>query len=124
MTLPFSITPSPSGPPRCKQTLSIARIVPLTFETQSIFSPQGTSFTSLTGGRSDGAPILVNSAIGNEQSALGSQHCDASLQATSRQPPTEILRFAQDDRCGLPLRSRPQTAVTSAARSAQSSPGA
>src|SRR5919109_3274202 len=38
-SLPPSITPCPSGPPRWMQTLSIAEIVPPTFATQITFSP-------------------------------------------------------------------------------------
>src|ERR1017187_1889526 len=60
ITLPPSITPSPSGPPRCRQMLSMALISPLTLATQMVLSPQGNSLASLGPGRSDCAAILAN----------------------------------------------------------------
>src|SRR5713226_3947668 len=59
ITFPSSITPSPSGPPRWRQTLSIALISPFTLATQIILSPQGNSFASLIAGRSDWEVSLV-----------------------------------------------------------------
>src|SRR6202163_4552852 len=52
-TFPPEITPCPSGPPRCRQALSIALISPPTLATQLVFSPQGNSLASLGAGRSD-----------------------------------------------------------------------
>src|SRR5215475_9517854 len=87
-SFPFSITPWPSGPPRCRQTLSIAVIVPFTFAMQIILSPQGNSLASFLGGSSDSLVSLVNIALGrwpwhclldgNEQESLVSQKPAAS----------------------------------------------
>src|SRR5271167_3575249 len=60
ITLPPSITPSPSGPPRCRQTLSMALISPFTLATQIVLSPQGNSFASLLPGSSDWEANLVS----------------------------------------------------------------
>ena len=58
-TLPPSINPCPSGPPRCKHRLSIALKVPFTLATQMTLSPQGNSFASPPAGSSDSALIFV-----------------------------------------------------------------
>src|ERR1700681_4208913 len=52
-TFPPEITPCPSGPPRCRQTLSMALISPFTLATQRVLSPQGNSLASFVAGRSD-----------------------------------------------------------------------
>src|SRR5207302_11441343 len=54
-----SIIPCPSGPPRCRQTLSMAEIVPFTLATQIVLSPQGNSLASPSGGSSDWVVSLV-----------------------------------------------------------------
>src|SRR5208282_4426847 len=59
-TFPPEITPWPSGPPRCRQTLSMALISPFTLATQMVLSPQGNSLASLRAGRSDSVAILTN----------------------------------------------------------------
>src|SRR5450755_3792373 len=59
-TFPPAITPCPSGPPRCRQTLSMALISPLTLAMQIVLSPQGNSFASLTLGSSSREATLVN----------------------------------------------------------------
>src|ERR1022692_88181 len=59
-TFPPEITPCPSGPPRCRHTLSIALISPFTLATQTVFSPQGNSFASLRPGSSAWEATLVN----------------------------------------------------------------
>src|SRR5205085_2339551 len=60
ITLPASTTPSPRGPPRCRQMLSIALISPFTFATQIILPPQENSLASLRAGSSDSEVSLVN----------------------------------------------------------------
>src|SRR6266852_7579863 len=47
-----SIIPCPSGPPRCRHTLSMAEIVPFTLATQMVLLPQGNSLASPSGGSS------------------------------------------------------------------------
>src|SRR5438309_10437431 len=53
------MTPWPKGPPRCRQTLSIAEMVPFTLATQITLSPIVNSLASPSGGRSDGAVSLT-----------------------------------------------------------------
>src|SRR5580704_14193341 len=55
-----SMTPCPSGPPRCRQTLSMAVIVPFTLATQITLSPQGNSLASPSDGSSDWVVSLVS----------------------------------------------------------------
>src|ERR1035441_2216993 len=59
-TFPREITPWPSGPPRCRQMLSMALISPFTLATQMVLSPQGNSLASLAPGSSDWVAILTN----------------------------------------------------------------
>src|SRR5438552_8095146 len=53
------MTPWPKGPPRCKQTLSMAEMVPFTLATQITLSPIVNSLASPSGGRSDWAVSLM-----------------------------------------------------------------
>src|SRR5271157_3069106 len=62
-TFPPEITPCPSGPPRCRQMLSMALISPFTLATQTVLSPQGNSLASLIEGRSDSEAILTKLPI-------------------------------------------------------------
>src|SRR4029077_6378458 len=73
-TLPPSIIPCPSGPPRCMQTLSMALKVPFTLATQMVFSPQGNSLASSAGGSSDSVVSFVKFGMGisNWQLAVSS----------------------------------------------------
>src|SRR5690348_14636763 len=52
-TLPLRMAPSPSGPPRCRQMLSIAEYVPSTLATQISLSPQRNSLAWFVAGSSD-----------------------------------------------------------------------
>src|ERR1022692_1799070 len=59
-TFPPKIAPWPSGPPRCRQMLSMALISPFTLATQIVLSPQGNSLASLIEGSSDWVAILTS----------------------------------------------------------------
>src|SRR5271167_328438 len=65
-----SMTPCPSGPPRCRQTLSMAVIVPFTLATHTTLSPQGNSLASPSGGSSD----CVVSLVSIQHSAFSRRH--------------------------------------------------
>src|SRR2546422_11743377 len=65
-----SIVPCPKGPPRCRQTLSMAEITPFTLATQIILSPQANSLASPSGGNSDWEASLTNGI----KAALGTWH--------------------------------------------------
>jgi len=58
-TLPPSIIPCPSGPPRCGQTLSMALNVPLTLAMQMVLAAQGNSLASSGGGSSGSMASFV-----------------------------------------------------------------
>src|SRR6185437_10776885 len=62
-TLSSRITPCPSGPPRCRQTLSMAEIVPFTLATHTTFSPTVNSRASPGSGRSDLAAMRVKGIV-------------------------------------------------------------
>src|SRR5437588_1561137 len=64
-TFPPSIIPCPSGPPRCRHTLSIALMVPFTLATQTTLSPTVNSLASFSAGSSDWAASLRNSGMGS-----------------------------------------------------------
>src|SRR5882762_11507624 len=69
-----SIIPCPNGPPRCRQTLSMALIVPLTLATQITLSPQGNSFASPSAGSSDWVVSSVKlGMVVNEHLAVSTQ---------------------------------------------------
>src|ERR1700678_2839777 len=71
-TLPPSIIPCPSGPPRCRQTLSMALKVPFTLSMQVVLPPQGNSLASSAGGSSDSLASFVK--VGMFKEALSIQH--------------------------------------------------
>src|SRR5271157_5815514 len=64
-TFPLEITPAPSGPPRCRQMLSMALISPFTLATQMVLPPQANSLAVLGAGRSDWVEILTNGIVGH-----------------------------------------------------------
>src|SRR6266850_2552318 len=63
ITLPSSITPCPSGPPRCRHTLSMALSVPSQLATQMVLSPTTNSRASPSAGNSDFAAMRTRLAI-------------------------------------------------------------
>src|SRR6266852_899322 len=80
-----SIIPCPRGPPRCRHTLSMALIVPLTLATQMTLSPQGNSFASPSAGSSDWVVSLVKlGMVVDEHSAVSAQPLKASFEHSKK----------------------------------------
>src|SRR5581483_10821030 len=62
-TFPSRMTPWPSGPPRWRQTLSMAEYLPSTLATQSVLSPTVNSRASPSSGRSEVLPMRIQSGM-------------------------------------------------------------
>src|SRR5579872_946807 len=81
-TFPSSTVPWPSGPPRCRQMLSMAEYSPATLATQMTFSPAVNSLACPSVGSSDLAVILMNAiSLPNPESRLKKlKHSGGALQ--------------------------------------------